>query len=258
MSLPGGTWVWAALVSATTHGLGAAWALSQDHGHDLPESAEVVPITLRIVSPRPVSQVPPAVAPKVEGASLVKARRKRRRARRRPRQEAPVRPSPVPSAVTAINKGMHHSSPQGEFEVPSPVVGTAPAEAPQDDAAEDSGSEAEGVAGSAQPTTIDVGAIQSTALRAIQRAKYYPRAARRLGQEGTVIVIVYLAPNGDLARAPEVYRSSRFTTLDEAALAMVRRAAPLPLPPGVQLVDSLRFAIPIHFKLLDESYGASL
>ena len=65
----------------------------------------------------------------------------------------------------------------------------------------------------------------------VLKHRRYPRSARRLGLEGKVFVKIAVGRNGELAREPEIYRSSGEAVLDKEALRMVRAATPLlPLP----------------------------
>jgi TonB family protein len=61
----------------------------------------------------------------------------------------------------------------------------------------------------------------------INRAKYYPMAAKRLGIEGTPRVTFSIKKNGEIDWV-KLESSCGEATLDRAALAAVKRAAPLP------------------------------
>jgi protein TonB len=73
--------------------------------------------------------------------------------------------------------------------------------------------------------------VFSQILRRIEEAKRYPRAARRMGIEGTAVVRFKLKPGGQL-EAAEIAESSGSDILDEASLKTVREAAPLPYKEG--------------------------
>lgn len=81
-------------------------------------------------------------------------------------------------------------------------------------------------------------------LREIRR---YPPAARRLGQEGVVTLLIEIEANGEL-RAVAVRRSSGFPLLDQAATHLLHEAAAALrgqlLPPA----DS-RLEIPVAYRL---------
>ena len=61
--------------------------------------------------------------------------------------------------------------------------------------------------------------------------KRYPDAARPLRAQGTVTVRFTIGPSGDVSGVA-IVGSSGNAALDQAALAMVRDASPMPAPPG--------------------------
>ena len=65
----------------------------------------------------------------------------------------------------------------------------------------------------------------------IEAAKRYPRAARRMGIQGTATVRFKLKPDGELEKI-ELLESSGSKLLDDASLETVRQAAPLPYKEG--------------------------
>ncbi len=79
--------------------------------------------------------------------------------------------------------------------------------------------------------------VLATIWKRINRAKYYPSAARRLGLEGAPGVTFSIAADGSIAWV-KLSRPCGIALLDNAALEAVRRAAPLP-----------RFAKPITLTL---------
>lgn len=77
---------------------------------------------------------------------------------------------------------------------------------------------------------------------AIERAKTYPRFAREMGIEGTVLVRFKVQPTGGIERI-DIVKSSGAKILDEASVRTVRRAAPMPFVEGwveVPLVYELK------------------
>jgi protein TonB len=79
--------------------------------------------------------------------------------------------------------------------------------------------------------------------------KAYPLSARRMRQEGTVVVHAAFAADGTLVECA-VADSSGFATLDAAALQLVRTAAHAALAsatPG----DRVTLRIPIVYELKD-------
>ncbi|AOS83358.1 hypothetical protein BIU88_03885 [Chlorobaculum limnaeum] len=82
----------------------------------------------------------------------------------------------------------------------------------------------------------------------IEAKKHYPPFARSLQQEGAVIVNVVIGSDGAVI-STSIVKSSGFSTLDNAALAAVRKAAPFPPPTGFGL-GRLTVNIPLLFKLI--------
>jgi protein TonB len=84
--------------------------------------------------------------------------------------------------------------------------------------------------------------------RWLARFKKYPPDARKLKQEGTVVVAFVIARDGVLLDA-QIERSSGFPLIDEAALAMLRDASPVPpVPPGYP-GDRLSIAMPVRYSI---------
>ena len=75
----------------------------------------------------------------------------------------------------------------------------------------------------------------------IERAKRYPLRARRHGLEGTSDVVFLIRDDGNV-HGLKLARSSGVASLDEAALATIRRAAPFPFyPQPIQI--GIRFSL---------------
>jgi protein TonB len=64
----------------------------------------------------------------------------------------------------------------------------------------------------------------------LERRKRYPGAARARGEEGTVEVRFSIDDRGNVLSA-RVVRSSGHPALDEAVVALLHRASPVPAPP---------------------------
>lgn len=79
----------------------------------------------------------------------------------------------------------------------------------------------------------------------LARFKSYSEQARAAGASGTAQVSIAVAPSGSVTAA-RLARSSGHAMLDRDALAIVRRASPLPAPPdgrAVQLQAPIRFGL---------------
>nr|VFJ65925.1 MAG: protein TonB [Candidatus Kentron sp. DK] len=82
----------------------------------------------------------------------------------------------------------------------------------------------------------------------IERKKRYPRASRRRGEEGRVIVGFVIRKNGALVDL-RVIRSSGISRLDEAALDTLRRISPFaPIPASIGR-EQWALSVPISYSL---------
>lgn len=84
--------------------------------------------------------------------------------------------------------------------------------------------------------------------RHLARYYEYPRRARRLGQEGTPVIVFEFQRDGSLV-ARSLRTSSGHQLLDESALAMLEQAAPLPPVPEAIAGQKFRYALPVRFSL---------
>jgi len=82
--------------------------------------------------------------------------------------------------------------------------------------------------------------------------KRYPMQARRAGEQDTVMVRFVVDRAGHLLSAT-VIKSRGIATLDAEALALIRRAAPLPAPPPEVSGDMIELVAPVHFILRSTS-----
>lgn len=99
--------------------------------------------------------------------------------------------------------------------------------------------------GSVSDTPAD---YRSELSAALQRHKNYPRRARRLDQEGTVVLHFVMDRNGHLLDW-EIRQSSGHKLLDDAVRDMIRQANPLPALPDSVSMQRLALTVPISFKL---------
>jgi protein TonB len=82
-------------------------------------------------------------------------------------------------------------------------------------------------------------------VKAVQR---YPARARARSEQGTATVKFLLSRNGSVL-SRSIVRSSGHAELDQEALAMIVRAAPLPpFPPG-KTEETIELKLPINFVL---------
>ncbi|NEX11603.1 MAG: hypothetical protein C1942_02730 [Prosthecochloris sp.] len=81
----------------------------------------------------------------------------------------------------------------------------------------------------------------------IEHQKYYPRMAKRLSHEGVVHLKLVIAANGSIAEL-KLLMSSGYSSLDNAALEAVKKAAPFPDPQGYDRKD-IALTIPLSYSL---------
>lgn len=211
------------LVSALLH-VAVVAAFTQASREPIPPVEQVRPLTLKLSAFQPPAVVKP-VEP--EPPPVVK-------------QAAEPKPRPVVKKVA-----------KARVQKPRPIVPVRPVERPVVAAAP--GAMAPVVVERPLPAVVDIEERQHylAALAAqINRSKFYPRASRRLGEEGLVVVRFVIQRNGELTDL-QVTESSGSPRLDEAALKTLRRVTPFkPIPVGLGR-DSWPISVPISFNLRD-------
>lgn len=84
----------------------------------------------------------------------------------------------------------------------------------------------------------------------LAKYKRYPREASRRRHEGVVQVGFSIDPQGSITNS-KVFKSSGSVFLDKEAIALLKRASPLPKPPAMLMGDkaSISLVFPIDFNL---------
>lgn len=159
--------------------------------------------------------------------------RERRRAKRAQATKAPAphpRPTPAPVAppVTRQRRVAKATAPAPP---PPPVTQThKPKPAPR-------------------ARSVSFGAYKRGLYHSIMRQKNYPMMARRMGHEGTVVLLFRVSKQGTLMGRPRILRSSRSRMLDQEAIRMVKAASPWrSMPTGYSRKDKA-FRVTIRFSL---------
>jgi len=93
----------------------------------------------------------------------------------------------------------------------------------------------------------DLGSYLGNARMRIEKAKRYPREARRKGWEGKVVLSFHINRKGEAAQI-RLVQSSGYQELDEEGIATIRRASPFS-PPPLEEDEKLVVEIPLVFKL---------
>ena len=85
-------------------------------------------------------------------------------------------------------------------------------------------------------------------LALLQKQKRYPRLALMRSEQGVAKVHFELDRNGQLLAA-KLEDSSGYHSLDEEALALVRRVSPFPAPPSVIAGERISLDVPVAFQV---------
>jgi len=142
---------------------------------------------------------------------------------------APVRPEPAPTAPS------HVPSPTALASVTPQTAPVMPASA---------------ASGSTRPAPASVAAVvlpSSAADYLHNPPPAYPRMSRRMGEQGTVVLRVFISAEGRAEKA-EIRTSSGYARLDEAALETVQRWRYVPGQRAGQ-AEAMWFNVPIRFAL---------
>lgn len=177
--------------------------------------------------PEPVVEPPPPPAPPAP-QSIAKPQPKPMARPPKPRpakaeasppvEATPVRPEQTAPAVTAP--------------VQAPAPATPPAPSP--------------LVPAIDPALEEV--YRARIRQAVDAHKHYPRLARRMGEEGTVLMAFTIGPDGRLLGV-RVLEGSGSELLDEAALQAVRDAVPFPAFPAGTQRTRWEFTLPLTFSL---------
>lgn len=94
---------------------------------------------------------------------------------------------------------------------------------------------------------VDLGSYLGNARMRIEKAKRYPREARRKGCEGKVVISFQIDRKGEVGEI-RLVQSCGYRELDEEAMATLRRASPFPSPLLIEK-EKLDLEVPILFRL---------
>ena len=223
-----------------------AWALAMPrwaHQDALePQTRLTVELTPQ---PLPAAADPPAAA--VVAPDIPKPPPPKAAARRELPPTRVATPAPVPAA-RAVPAPAALAQPAA---VPTESVATPPAAAAPtgSSAAPDSAPPGEAVErrASAAPYAAPATAPSYSAAYLRNPPPRYPPSARRNGEQGTVLLRVWVAADGTTTRT-ELARSSGSGTLDDAALAAVKNWRFVPARRGGEAVEGV-VTVPLEFRL---------
>ena len=146
-----------------------------------------------------------------------------------PTPKRPVPPRPAPPLPRPAQASPSRPAP----EAPAPSAAPTPAPLP---------------AASAVPSFSAFPEWRSALFSRVQRAKRYPDTARAREEQGAAAMAFTFDRSGHVLSA-KLVRSSGSSSLDEEAVAMVRRADPLPPMPPELPGSTLTLTIPVTFSL---------
>jgi periplasmic protein TonB len=238
-------WSIAAAVMLALHAL-AAFVLSQHSDQsDAEAGAPVVTVELA-----PMAVAPPApptdYAP---GPQQLQAATPEQAEEMKPEQKDPdpikppdVTPAPNPEvALPPPEPPKEHAEervkvePQEQAAVPTaPPTAVAPAPQPAAPAPGEV----------ARPTSAAVASWQRSLVAYLERHKRFPPEA---GHEQRVVMLGFTIDRAGHVLTSRIVRSSGSAVLDRETLAMIKRAEPLPRPPGDLRDDQLSFQIPVKY-----------
>jgi protein TonB len=179
-----------------------------------------------------------------------------------PEPESEIKPAPKPEPKPKLKKPTKPKAKPRPKPKPVPKAQAKPvveAKPTKTEATQKTGSKSQSQAlatratgsGERVETGGNVGAradYLSVVMARIARQKKYPRSARRDGVTGTVKVKFVIRKNGKIKHA-ELVTSSGDKRLDKEALAMLKRASPLPAIPSNMGDESMTLTLPIEFSL---------
>lgn len=100
------------------------------------------------------------------------------------------------------------------------------------------------------------GHYEDLILALLESQKNYPKTAQKLGIEGSALLSLRIAKNGDLI-AFKLNTSTGEPILDEAVHRMVKKASPFPNFPPKMGKEEVHLLVPIHFTLAKQLSSAT-
>jgi protein TonB len=242
-------WSACAGVVVALHGLVVLAVTAHSGEEDAAAGAPVVTIELA-----PVAVAPPAPASHFAAGALVETEIQERVAEEAPpernepekeKKEKVVEESPAPDPEVAMPQPepMAEEGPI-EDKVPQPVVAAPVPTAPQTAPAPAVRLAAPAVGQVARPTPVAIASWERLLVAQLERHKRYPPQAQ--GKIGEARLAFSIDRAGRVLSS-RIVRSSGSAALDEEALALIKRAAPLPPPPAGVPDNHLSFEVPIRY-----------
>jgi protein TonB len=215
-----------------------------------PPSAPRLPsqrMTVVLIDLSGVEATPPAAPAPLAAAALTLPEPRRPSPQRSTTRTAAPSPTPAPAPVASLPVAADEAAQsQSQHDVAEATVREdRPAEASASASARDAvGQDADAVAVAAQHASD----WQAIVLAHLERHRRYPFAAQRAREQGTADLRFRVDRRGRVLAA-WIERSSGSAALDEEAVAVVRRAEPLPSPPPEIAGETLELVVPVRFRL---------
>ena len=226
--LPRNTAIAVTVVALHVAGL---WALQSGLLRRAVEMVVPAEVLVEFIEPaRPVVEPPPPPAPKPRPQPVPPA----------PRAPAPLPPAPLPVALPNTTPAPDAPTGTALPQPPAPPITAAvapalPAPVPAPPAAP----------APPAPPRIELPSSNADYLNNPRPA--YPPLSKRLGEQGKVVVRVFIEANGTASKA-EIAQSSGFDRLDQTALDTVRRWRYVP-GKRAGVAEAMWFNVPINFVL---------
>lgn len=207
--------------------VGGLWALQSGLLRRAVELVVPVEVLVEFIEPAQPIVTPPPPAPKVKPQPVQQA----------PRKPAPLPPAPVPVAIPDPTPAPDAPTGTTLPQPPAPPITAAVAPAPP----------APAPAPPAPPAPPRIELPSSNADYLNNPRPAYPALSKRLGEQGKVVVRVFIETSGTASKA-EIAQSSGFDRLDQTALDTVRRWRYVP-GKRAGVPEAMWFNVPINFVL---------
>ncbi len=249
-------WLLAAMVVGALHVAGLAFVLSERDEVPAFDTSGVVTVELAPISTSVREEVPDAAPGKLMQEAPTTPEQAEKKEEKLPDgmelEKAPLAPEPavtLPDAKPQPDKPEEARQETAEHKEKSEAsVGDVTTSAPQKIDAPVSTTTAAPVAGSDRVVLAAQQAWQKALVARIETRKRYPAEARAHGEQGTAKVQFLIDRKGNLVQA-EITQSSGHAHLDAEALAVLKRASPLPAPPASIPGETVLLTLPLNFTI---------
>jgi periplasmic protein TonB len=234
-------WAVSATVIVTLHGLLAAAVLAHPNDEDIEAGSPVVMVDLAPIAeapPAPVSDAPPG--PQQQPDSQAQAEQKEKPKIEQVEKERPPDDPPQTDAIPLPQPDPQPTPDKPEQRAQDASVAAALPNAPV--TADIAAAPAPGAI--ERPDAAVIASWQRSLVAQLKRFQHYPAGAERTG--GVVEMAFQIDRQGHVVHS-SVLHSSGSAAIDALAIAAVKRADPLPRPPGGTADDQLSFTIPMRF-----------